>query len=55
MGLNMNEHKENGFDNKWLLEKQLETLKIFYERNLLTKEQYEYEIQVLTTKIDTEK
>ena len=26
-------------------------LKTFYERNLLTKEQYEYEIEVLTTKI----
>ena len=29
-------------------------LKIFYERKLLTKEQYEYEIQVLTTKIKTD-
>ena len=42
-------------NNKWLLEKQLETLKIFYERRLLTKEQYEYEIKVLTTKIDIKK
>ena len=42
-------------DNKWLLTEQLETLKSFYERNLLTKEQYEFEIKVLTTKIDTEK
>lgn len=39
-------------NNKWLLENQLETLKIFYERKLLTKEQYEYEIKVLTSKID---
>ena len=38
-------------DNKFLLEKQLETLKLFLERNLITKEQYEYEVQVLTTKI----
>ena len=43
------------YDNKWLLDKQLETLKLFYERKLLTKEQYEYEIKVLTTKIDTKK
>ena len=40
-------------DNKYLLEKQLETLKLFLERNLITKEQYEYEVEVLTTKIKT--
>ena len=39
-------------DNKFLLEKQLETLKLFLERNLITKEQYEYEVQVLTTRIN---
>ena len=50
---NVKQNKE--FNNKWLLEKQLETLKVFYERKLLTKEQYEYEIKVLTTKIDTKK
>lgn len=49
------QEKVQKFDNKWLLEKQLETLKTFYERKLLTKEQYEYEIKVLTTKIDTKK
>lgn len=38
-------------DNKYLLEKQLETLKIFYERKLLTKEQYEYEVEFLMKKI----
>lgn len=38
-------------DNKYLLEEQLKTLKLFLERNLITKEQYEYEVQVLTTKI----
>ena len=38
-------------DNKFLLEKQLETLKLFLERNLITQEQYEYEVQVLTTRI----
>ena len=42
-------------DNKFLLKKQLETLKLFLERNLITKEQYEYEVQVLTTKIKVEK
>ena len=43
------------FNNKMLLEKQLETIKIFYEKKLLTKEQYEYEKKVLTTKIDITK
>lgn len=38
-------------DNKYLLEKQLETLKLFLERNLITKEIYDYEVEVLTTKI----
>ena len=38
-------------DNKYLLEKQLETLKLFFERKLLTQEQYEFEVQTLTTKI----
>ena len=41
-------------DNKFLLEKQLETLKLFLERNLITQEQYEYEIAVLTTRIQIE-
>lgn len=41
-------------DNKYLLEKQLETLKIFYDRKLLTKEQYEFEVKTLTTKIKTD-
>ena len=43
------------YDNKYLLERQLEMLKIFYERDLLTKEQYEYEVEVLTTRIKTDK
>ena len=38
-------------DNKFLFEKQLETLKLFLERNLITQEQYEYEVQVITTRI----
>lgn len=48
---------ENGdkkINNKYLLEKQLETLKIFYDRKLLTKEQYEFEVKTLTTKIKTD-
>lgn len=49
------EEQGKRYDNKWLLDKQLETLKLFYERKLLTKERYDYEIKVLTTKIDTEK
>ena len=46
---------EKKIDNKYLLEKQLETLKLFYERKLLTKEQYEFEAKTLTTKIKTDK
>ena len=38
-------------DNKYLLETQLETLKLFLERSLITQEQYEYEVNVLTTRI----
>ena len=36
---------------KYLLDKQLETLKLFLERSLITQEQYDYKLQVLTTKI----
>ena len=46
---------ETKYDNKYLLERQLEMLKIFYERDLLTKEQYEYEVEVLTTRIKTDR
>lgn len=45
----MNESEKK--DNKYLLEKQLETLKLFYERKLLTKERYEFEVKTLTSKI----
>ena len=48
------ENGETKFDNKYLLERQLEMLKTFYDRKLLTKEQYEFEIQVLTTRIKTD-
>ena len=44
----------NKYDNAFLLKKQLETLKIFYDRNLLTKEQYEFEVETLNTKIKTD-
>lgn len=48
------ENVEKKIDNRYLLEKQLETLKIFYDRKLLTKEQYEFEVKTLTTKIKTD-
>lgn len=37
--------------NKDLYERQVEMLKTFYDRDLLTKEQYEYELNVLKTKM----
>ena len=46
---------ENKLDNKYLLKKQLETLKLFYERKLLTKEQYDFEVKTLTTRIKVDK
>ena len=48
------ENVEKKIDNRYLLEKQLETLKIFYDRKLLTKEQYEFEVKTLTIKIKTD-
>ena len=45
------EKADKKIDNKYLLEKQLEKLKIFYDRKLLTKEQYEFEIKTLKDKI----
>lgn len=45
------EEMKKKITNKYLYEKQLETLKLFYERKLLTKEQYDYELQILTTKM----
>lgn len=38
-------------NNKYLLDRQLEMLKLFYERKLLTKEQYDFELKTLTEKI----
>lgn len=38
--------------NKDLQSEQLKTVKLFYEKGILTKEQYEYEVKVLTTRID---
>lgn len=49
------ENDEKRYDNKYLLERQLEMLKLFYDRKLLTKEQYEFEIRTLTTRIKTDK
>ncbi|MBP5467266.1 MAG: hypothetical protein J6Y43_06880 [Clostridia bacterium] len=51
----MAEIKDKKLDNKWLLKKELETLKLFYERKLLTKEQYDFEVKTLMEKIKIEK
>jgi len=48
------ENDEKRYDNKYLLERQLEMIKLFYERKLLTKEQYEFEVRTLTTRIKTD-
>ena len=45
----MNETEKK--DNKYLFKQQLETLKLFYEWKLLTKEQYDFEVKTLTEKI----
>lgn len=50
----MNNEREKK-TNKYLLEKQLETLKLFYERKLLTKEQYDFEVKTLKEKIKIDK
>ena len=51
----MAKFEDKKLDNKWLLEKELEMLKLFYERKLLTKEQYDFEVKTLTEKINIEK
>ena len=48
------EENEKKYDNKYLLERQIEMVKLFYEKNLLTKEQYEFEVQTLTARIKTD-
>lgn len=54
MVIKMDGDNEKKFDNKYLLERQLEMIKLFYERKLLTKEQYEFEVKTLTTRIKTD-
>ena len=49
----MDNDNEKKYDNKYLLERQLEMIKIFYERKLLSKEQYDFEVKTLTTRIKT--
>lgn len=44
--------KEKKYTNKDLQSEQLKTIKLFYERGILSKEQYEYEVGVLTSKIN---
>ena len=48
-------NEENKKDNQYLLEKQLETLKIFLQNGVITKELYEYEVKVLTKKVKVDK
>ena len=50
----MDGDNEKKYDNKYLLERQIEMIKIFYERRLLTKEQYEFEVQTLRARIKTD-
>lgn len=42
------------YDNKYLLERQLEMLKTFLDRKLLSKEQYDFEVETLTKRIKTD-
>lgn len=48
------ENIETKYDNKYLLERQLEMLKIFLEKKIITQEQYNFEVETLTTRIKTE-
>lgn len=48
------ENEDKIINNQYLLEKQLETLRIFLDRNLLTKEQYEFEVKTLKSKMKTD-
>lgn len=57
----VNNEKENVFsmeeklDNEFLLKKQIETLKIFLEKGVISKETYDFEIETLTKKIKIDK
>lgn len=57
----VNNEKENVFsmeeklDNEFLLKKQIETLKIFLEKGVISKETYDFEIETLTKKIKVDK
>lgn len=42
---------EEKLDNKYLLEKQKETLKIFLKNGVISKDLYDFEIETLTKKI----
>ena len=48
------ETRETKYDNKYLLERQLEMLKIFLERKIITQEQYDFEVETLTKRIKTD-
>lgn len=57
----VNNERENVFsmeeklDNEFLLKKQIETLKIFLEKGVISKETYDFEIEALTKKIKVDK
>lgn len=57
----VNNERENVFsmeeklDNEFLLKKQIETLKIFLEKGVISKETYDFEIKTLTKKIKVDK
>lgn len=46
---------EEKLDNEFLLKKQIETLKIFLEKGVISKETYDFEIETLTKKIKIDK
>ena len=48
------ENEDKIINNQYLLEKQLETLRIFFEKKLLTKEQYEFDVKILKSKMKTD-
>ena len=48
------ENRETKYDNKYLLERQLEMLRTFLEKKIITQEQYDFEVETLTKRIKTD-
>ena len=48
------ENNEARYDNKYLLERQLEMLRTFLEKKIITREQYDFEVDTLTKRIKTD-